>query len=43
VRTRIYWVLPAEVPHLDVAGALAEARAELGKELEEEREEAWVL
>jgi hypothetical protein len=48
VRTKIYWVLPAETPSLDVAGMLEEARAELAAESGAEREleenkEAWVL
>jgi Fe-S-cluster-containing dehydrogenase component len=43
VRTRVYWVLPAETPHLDIAGMLKEARAELEGRANEGREEAWVI
>jgi Fe-S-cluster-containing dehydrogenase component len=42
VRTKVYHVLPADVPRLDVAALLAEAESAL-TQLTREREEAWVL
>lgn len=41
VRTKVYHVLPADVPKLDVIALLKEAAAEIGHA--ERREEAWVL
>jgi Fe-S-cluster-containing dehydrogenase component len=42
VRTRVYHVLPTDVPRLDVSFLLAEAEASLGQQ-ERQAEEAWVL
>jgi Fe-S-cluster-containing dehydrogenase component len=42
VRTRVYHVLPPELPSLDVARLLEESEAEMGRG-GERREEAWVL
>lgn len=42
VRTKVYHVLPQEMPRLDVVALLEEARAETG-EAAGERTEAWVL
>jgi Fe-S-cluster-containing dehydrogenase component len=41
VQTRVYHVLPAEEPILDVVGLLAQAAREAGRT--ETRQEAWVL
>jgi len=42
VRTRVYHVLPEEVPKLDLIALLDEAAADVGRAAER-REEAWVL
>ncbi len=42
VRTRVYQVVADDVPRVDVAGLLREAREQAGKP-EHRREEAWVL
>ena len=42
VRTRVYQVVADDVPRVDVAALLREAREQAGK-LEHRREEAWVL
>jgi Fe-S-cluster-containing dehydrogenase component len=42
VRTKVYHVLPPEIPQLDIAALLDEARAEVAR-VAAAREEAWVL
>lgn len=42
IRTKVYHVLPEELPHLDITALLDEARAEVGR-LAAAREEAWIL
>jgi Fe-S-cluster-containing dehydrogenase component len=43
VRTKVYHVLPADVPRLDISALLAEADASLSAALNEAPAEAWVL
>ena len=42
MRTKVYHVLPREMPKLDVTALLEEAEVEMGR-ADGERKEAWVL
>jgi Fe-S-cluster-containing dehydrogenase component len=43
VRTKVYHVLPSDVPRLDISALLAEAEASLRDALHETPEEAWIV